>query len=88
MKPSTSSKSLEKLQQENLTPEKGNAKIPSLQQISPRSSLNVCEEELILTTLVSKINELTKKIHKDFNPIAQGTPFYLSKTPTGELADY
>lgn len=88
MKPSVSANALEKVRTGSLILEKENAKIPSFPQISPRSSLTVCDEELILTTLVSKINELTKKFHKDFNPIAQATPFYLSKTPTGELADY
>lgn len=57
-------------------------------KVSPRSSLTNCEEKLILEALVMKINEIVVKHHKEFNPIAQSTPFYLRKKPQGQLQDY
>ena len=57
-------------------------------QHSPRSPLKKCEEELIVTLLMSTIKNNVEIYHKDFNPIAQGTPFYLRKVPKGEMFDY
>lgn len=57
-------------------------------KVSPRSSLTNCDEKLILNALVLKIDEIVQKLHKEFNPIAQSTPFYLRKKPKGQLQEY
>ena len=53
----------------------------NFKQHSPRSPLNKCEEELIVTLLMTTIKNIVEKCHKDFNPTAQSTPFYLRKAP-------
>jgi hypothetical protein len=60
----------------------------NIAKISPRSSLTVCEEKLILEALVRKVNEIVAENHKEFNPIAQATPFHLKKKPAGQMVDY
>jgi len=60
----------------------------SLKKVSPKSSLTICEEKLIVESLVSKIDCIMGKLNKEFNPIAQATPFYLRKKPTGAMEDY
>ena len=37
---------------------------------------------------MSTIKNTVEKYHKDFNLIAQSTPFYLQKEPKGEMFDY
>ena len=60
----------------------------SLKNVSPKSSLTICEEKLIIESLVAKIDCIIGKLNKEFNPIAQATPFYLRKKPTGVMEDY
>lgn len=60
----------------------------NIKKVSPKSSLTDCEEKLILESLVRKINEVLKDAHQDFNPIAQSTPFWLKKKPSGLMEDY
>lgn len=60
----------------------------NIKKVSPKSSLTDCEEKLVLESLVRKINEILAKNHHDFNPIAQSTPFWLKKKPTGLMEDY
>lgn len=67
---------------------KDEIKFPKRTLLSPRSSLTCTEADLILKTLAAKVNSLVTKLHKDFNPIAQGTSFYLKKNPAGEMIDY
>jgi len=56
--------------------------------VSPRSSLNNRETELVVNSLVMKIELLVKKHHKVFNPIAQASLYYLKQKPNGEMLDY
>ena len=60
----------------------------NIKKTSPRSSLTVCEEKLILEALVRKINLILEENNKEFNPIAQATPFHLKKKPSGQMNDY
>jgi len=53
--------------------------------VSPRSSLNNRETELVVNSLVMKIELLVKKHHKVFNPIAQASLYYLKQKPNGEM---
>jgi len=69
--------------EDDITLAKINAK-----KVSPKSSLTVCEEKLILESLKRKIDNILSKLNKDFNPIAQSTPFWLKKKPTGIMEDY
>ena len=62
--------------------------LKSLKNVSPKSSLTICEEKLIIESLVAKIDCIIGKLNKEFNPIAQATPFYLRKKPTGVMEDY
>ena len=55
-------------------------------QHSPRSPLKKCEEELIVTLLMTTIKNIVEKYHKDINTTAQETPFYLRKAPKGEYS--
>lgn len=66
---------------------KKEAKLVTKEQkiVSPRSSLNNRETELVMRSLVLKIDLLVKRYHKDFNPIAQASLFYLNKKPNGEM---
>jgi hypothetical protein len=64
---------------------KDEIKFPKRTMLSPRSSLTCTEADLILKTLAAKVNSLVTKLNKDFNPIAQGTSFYLKKNPAGEM---
>ena len=84
----SSIKSIDTLESEELEILKDEVKFPNRKTMSPRSSLTCCDAELILTSLNYKILMLMKECHKEFNPIAQGTPFYLRKKPNGEMIDY
>jgi hypothetical protein len=81
----TSGKSADSIIYDEIECAKDEIKFPKRTMLSPRSSLTCNEADLILKTLAAKVNSLVTKLHKDFNPIAQGTSFYLKKNPAGEM---
>ena len=80
-----SQKSVDSIIYDEIEYTKDEIKFPTKQTLSPRSSLTGTDADLILKTLASKVTSILAKLHKDFNPMAQGTSFYLQKKPGGEM---